>query len=171
MKIVALSLLALSLGSCSSTTSNPPASNSEFVADSANFAKFTTWAQDGAPRVGPDPTVLLGNDSTVGGPHGCCDTNVTRTTYMNSANPQRDASHQFPTGTIFLKTSSMGGQVQMITAMAKRGGSYNPSGHGWEWFMLSPNGQIMTRGDTLMGGMCQGCHSAAGPDKDFIFTR
>ncbi len=170
MKLVALSLLALSLASCSNSTSSPSTTAaSQYIAQDSSFANFQSWARDGAPRIGPDPTGLLGTNSSTGGPHGCCDTLVTRITYMNSSNPQRDASGHFPIGTIFVKTSSMNGQVQMVTGMAKRSGGYNNTGNGWEYFMLSPmNGTIMARGDTLMGGMCKGCHAAG---KDDIFTR
>jgi hypothetical protein len=167
MKYLNLLFLPLSLTACSGTTSTPPSTTpTEFVASAADFANYTTWTQNGAPRHGVDPSGLLKM-----GAHGGNDTNVIRTIYMNPSNPQRDAGGHFPTGTILLKESGMKGQTpMMVTAMAKRGGSYNSDGNGWEFFMLS-SGQIMGRGDTLMGGMCKSCHAGAGASKDDVFTR
>ncbi|MEO6938563.1 MAG: cytochrome P460 family protein [Candidatus Kapaibacterium sp.] len=165
MKILGLTLLAFAIGSCASNSTSAPTTPSEFTATTTDFSNYTTWTQNGTPRRGVDPAGLLGM-----GAHGGNDSMVTRTIWMKQINPERNASGQFPVGTIFLKESSMQGSVPMVTAMSKRGGSYNASGNGWEYFMLS-GGQIMGRGDTLMGGMCKGCHTSAGTGKDFVFTR
>ena len=51
--------------------------------------------------------------------------------------------------------------------MAKRGGRFNPSGDGWEFFRLavtSAGTRIVQRGGAEvanLAGSCQGCHAAA----------
>jgi hypothetical protein len=65
---------------------------------------------------------------------------------------------EYPAGTII--------QLFPFEAMAKRGGAYNPSGHGWEFFQLGTTPSLRTKilhrgGITLANafGSCQGCHS------------
>ena len=71
-------------------------------------------------------------------------------------------TREYPTGTILLKEVLDGSEVVEITAMVKRGGSFNEGNDGWEWFMLDPaTGNVAARGDNLMDGMCSGCHSKA----------
>lgn len=60
-----------------------------------------------------------------------------------------------------------------VLAMVKRGGEFNPSGGGWEYFILSNDvSQIMERGTNVMNGMCMACHSAAtvAGGKDYVFA-
>ncbi len=161
---IILSASVLTLSSCKNDTVSTP-STPEFVAENKSFANFMTWAQTVQPRHGKDPAGLISNA------HGSDDSTMTRTIYINSADAKRDASGQFPVGTIFAKDMTMAnGMSAMVTGMAKRGGEYNKTGNGWEFFMVM-NGSIVARGDTLMGGMCKGCHTGAGIGKDFVFTK
>jgi hypothetical protein len=63
---------------------------------------------------------------------------------------------EYPVGTII--------QLLPVEAMAKRGGKYNPSGHGWEFFRLSISSrnksEIVDRGGAEVANFasCQGCH-------------
>lgn len=63
---------------------------------------------------------------------------------------------EYPVGTVL--------QLLPIEAMVKRGGKYNPSGHGWEFFQLSISpenkAQIVSRGGAEVKNFasCQGCH-------------
>jgi hypothetical protein len=63
---------------------------------------------------------------------------------------------EYPTGTIL--------QLLPFEAMAKRGGRYNPAGHGWEFFRLTTNAanesEIVDRGGVEVKNFasCQGCH-------------
>jgi hypothetical protein len=63
---------------------------------------------------------------------------------------------EYPVGTII--------QLLPFEAMAKRGGTYNPSGHGWEFFRLSTSpankSEIVDRGKEEVKNFasCQGCH-------------
>jgi len=58
----------------------------------------------------------------------------------------------------------------MITAMAKRGKSFNSAASDWEWFVLSADGTIVDRGAGLMDNMCNACHAGA-TAKDFVFVK
>ena len=144
-------------------TTNPPA---EFVASNADFAGYASWTKVAGPLSGPDPAGLLS-----GGAHEGSNPIVSRTVYVNNGGAVR-GNGQFPNGTIFVKTlTDSAGNVPMITAMAKRGGSFNTSHKGWEWFLLDPaTGSVTARSDTLMGGMCNGCHTASSLG-DYVFTK
>jgi hypothetical protein len=61
--------------------------------------------------------------------------------------------------------------------MVKRGNNFDAAHDDWEYFMLKPDGTLMSdstgmvmRGATLMGGMCAGCHGGAST-KDYIFSK
>lgn len=161
--IVAVSLVA---GGCSDEPASSNTTPQEFVATAAAFGGYNTWQQTVAPLRGPDPAGMLG------GAHEGNDSSMTRSIVINPATAQRGSNGEFPVGTVLVKELRMtDGTVPMITAMAKRGGEFNRSGNGWEWFLVSPgDGSILARGDTLMGGMCQGCHSAKA-SQDYVFTR
>jgi hypothetical protein len=73
----------------------------------------------------------------------------------------------YPVGTIL--------QLLPGEAMAKRGGTFNPEGNGWEWFQLTftPNGhaRIAARGGAEVAnrlGSCQRCHAAVAPSHDLV---
>ncbi len=78
------------------------------------------------------------------------------------ANPNA-GEQSYPTGTIILKeVVDASSTISEITAMVKRGGTFNAENNGWEWFMLDPvTRRIAGRGATLMDGMCSSCHSQA----------
>ncbi|MFO0656653.1 MAG: cytochrome P460 family protein [Polyangia bacterium] len=116
-----------------------------------------------AARRGPSASVL-------GQAHSATDATITRSMYINN-NANRGSDGQFPIGTIPVKAHTKGGAMIGGTAMAKRGGDFNPGAKGWEWFVLSASGTIMVRGGAdVMGGICNGCHTAA-QNTDFVFTR
>lgn len=62
----------------------------------------------------------------------------------------------YPVGTIL--------QLLPFEAMVKRGGKFNPAGHGWEYFKINVvdgETQISARGGVEVAnfiGSCQGCH-------------
>lgn len=62
----------------------------------------------------------------------------------------------YPVGTIL--------QLLPFEAMVKRGGKFNPAGHGWEYFKINVvdgQTQISARGGVEVAnfiGSCQGCH-------------
>ena len=67
--------------------------------------------------------------------------------------------------------------MDVITAPAKRGNDFSPSGGDWEWFILNADGSIAVGGDgnklrgaNLMGGMCISCHTQAS-NKDYVFSK
>jgi hypothetical protein len=77
---------------------------------------------------------------------------------MEVARAGRSAT-RYPVGTIL--------QLFPFEAMVKRGGHFNPRGHGWEFFSLKTSAQgteILQRGGRKVSnrlGSCQGCHAAA----------
>ena len=164
MKNLLFSLLALiGIGGCSSggrTTSSGP----EYIADAHAFDNISKWGQTVAPRHGADPSGMHGMA------HMADNAMAIRTIYVNHTDAERGSNGQFPKGTIFAKDISVDGKSIGVTAMVKRGGSYSRNGNGWEYFTLM-NGMVASHGDTLMGGMCMGCHSHAGSEQDFIFTK
>ena len=63
----------------------------------------------------------------------------------------------YPVGTVL--------QLLPFEAMVKRGGKFNPAGHGWEYFKISVTGagqtEILARGGSEVAnviGSCQSCH-------------
>jgi hypothetical protein len=158
--------LLTGISSCADDAASTNTTPTEFTATDADFANFTTWAKVTGPLKGPDPAGLIG------GAHEAQDSTMSRTVYVNNAASVRGTGGHFPNGTILVKELKRAdGTVPMITAMVKRGGSFNSAHRGWEWVLLDPaNGKIMSRADTLMGGMCNGCHSGAA-SKDYVFTK
>ncbi len=141
---------------------NPPA---EFIAGDADFAGYAGWTKVSGPISDPDPGGLLN-----GGAHEGTNPVMSRAIYVSNGSASR-SNGQFANGTIFLKTmSDSSGRVLGIAAMAKRGGSFNASNKGWEWFLVNADGTIASRSDTLMGGICNTCHVASTLG-DFVFTR
>lgn len=137
----------------------------EVVATDASFTGFMSWSKD-ATRQGADPALREvahgGNDST-----------VTRSIYYK--NGQNPVNGVYPVGTMIVKHSENPNKsVNEFTAMVKRGGEFNKTGGGWEYFMIGADGKIADngnmRGANLMNGMCAACHSGAS-NKDYIFTK
>jgi hypothetical protein len=111
----------------------------------------------------------------LGPAHAGNDSTVTRHVYFKDG--QDRVSGSYPLGTLIVKEGLNDDGFQEITAMAKRGNNFNPSGGDWEWFVLKPDGSIaddgegnVLRGADLMGGMCVGCHSQAS-SLDYAFTK
>ena len=79
-----------------------------------------------------------------------------------------DVSAGLPEGTIL--------QLFQPEAMVKRGGTFNPSGDGWEFFKLqitlSGTTNIVARGGAEIlnskGLSCQGCHTASASSQDLV---
>ena len=75
---------------------------------------------------------------------------------------------KYPVGTII--------QLFPFEAMVKRGGRYNPEGHGWEFFQLTVDernkSKITARGMAEVAnpfGSCQGCHmTGEAPQFDLV---
>ena len=138
----------------------------ESVADASTFADWKTWTVNATAR-GANPGL---------GPmaHGGQDSIWTRNIYVKDGATLTDG--MYAKGTAIVKHSvSDSGKVE-ITAMVKRGATYNSDNGGWEYFMLDASGAIMKdadgmemRGSNLMNGMCQNCHGAA-KAKDYVFT-
>jgi len=162
---VPLIYAGLIMQACSNDDDEQP--DPEFVATSADFANFRSWAEV-AVNQGPDPalgTAHQGNDET-----------VTRTIYIKD-DASRGSNGEFPVGTLVVKdTRDAEGNTMEVTAMVKRGNNFNPDNNDWEWFMLTPDGEIaedngmVMRGAALMQGMCGGCHTQAA-NQDFIFSK
>ncbi len=153
------------LNSCSEDATTP--TPTEFIADDNTFSNFMSWKLE-ATNKGADPALGMahaGNDST-----------VTREIYIKDG--QGLVNGKFPVGTVVVKHSkNTAGTVNEFTALVKRGNNFSPNGGDWEWFMLSPDGKIMTgennmkmRGANLMDGMCAGCHAGAAA-KDYVFSK
>jgi hypothetical protein len=163
-QLAAFTMISLSLAACSDSSTDP--TPEEFVADSADFAGYSSWEQTTEPRVGVDPAGIL-----AGGAHGATDSMMTRSMFISPSGAKRGSSGQFPVGTMLLKDiKDPAGTVMMITAMAKRGASFDPAGKDWEYLLLDAKGSITGRGAGLMDGMCKACHSAAATT-DYVFTR
>lgn len=139
----------------------------EFVADNSTFAGFGSW---------PLQEIYHGIDTVnLGGEHGGDDSSSTRSVYFMDGQDPVDGL--YPRGTLIVKyTTNTSGSLDVITAMAKRGGNFNPAYNDWEWFILNVDGSIAEdengnplRGANLMSGACGGCH--AGAETDFVFSK
>jgi len=162
-----LPVIALFAGISFMQSCKKSSSTSEYVATSNSFSGFTSWPLQ-STKHGPDPLLAAmahaNNDST-----------VTRDEYFK--NGQNPVNGKYPVGTIIVKHSyNPAGTVNEVTAFVKRGNNFNPTHDDWEFFMLKPDGTIMTdstgmamRGANLMNGMCAGCHTAA--KTDYIFSK
>lgn len=157
------------LSSCKNeTTPTPTQANPEFIADNSTFSGFEKWSLI-ATKNGVDPANLgmahAGNDST-----------SVRKIYFQDANAAR-VDGEFPVGTVLSKLSTWeSGNKQMITAMAKRGNSFDPDGKNWEYFILNADGSILVdgsetkRGANLNNGGCKGCHGKVS-NNDYVFSK
>jgi len=150
--------------SCSSSTESEEA---EFVATLNDFQGYTSWTKV-ATSTGPDPLLQAA--------HGANDPLTRNVFIQDNAQPKNG---RYPTGTLIVKElrDGMNGLAGGLTMMVKRGGDFNSSGNGWEWFMTSTDlTTVMTRGDnaTAMDGMCASCHAGANVNNngiDWVFSR
>ncbi len=136
------------------------------IDDVAAFADFTNWEKV-AENFGPDPFLVQA--------HGVTDS-LQRIVWMNYRT--KAVNGKYPTGMIIVKElrDKNGNSVGPLTVMVKRGGSFNPDGNGWEWFMTNPSRDaIVTRGDnaTAANGICASCHAQApnAGGTDWVFTQ
>jgi hypothetical protein len=137
----------------------------QFIADNNTFADFKNWTLR---------TTIQGADPAVGSLHGGNDSTVTRDVYVK--NDQLPVNGTYPQGTLIVKHSyNSAGTLEEYTAMAKRGGNFNSSHNGWEWFVLKSDGSIAEdgggkamRGEEITSLGCRGCHTFG--DTDFTFT-
>lgn len=165
ISMLAIALLSMVfIQSCKDDEEEPaPTKNSEFVADDASFAGWDTWDLIDTKN-GVDPALTgahEGNDST-----------AVRKIYVKGA--QKAVDGLYPIGTLVVKHTKSDSN-EMITAMAKRGNSFDTANNDWEYFVIMADGKIVVdngtpmRGSTgLMNGMCVGCHSKA--TVDYVFT-
>lgn len=147
---------------------------SEFVAQNSDFSDYQQWRLIDERN---DDNPLLG-----GMAHRAGDQVAVRKVFKKQpyAKPL-STSPGYPIGTIFVKETSIAGEVVEITAMAKRVMTTADGTSGWEWFMLDPSSGTIAepevgmsmRGFDLMDGMCAGCHSLANDSDDgggdFVF--
>lgn len=164
MTVIGLFSFSLLVTSCKKDE-DPDPEPVEFVADNATFNGISTWTLGGE---------FFGMDPALGGAHGGNDSTVTRSVYFKAdVAPSNGA---YPTGAVITKYShNTGGTLSQYTAMVKRGGDFNTTGNGWEYFMLAGEGEIAKdstgaemRGANLLNGMCVSCHINA--STDYIFT-
>ncbi len=146
---------------------------SEYIASAADFADYEDWE---LIEKRSDQNSLLGEIA-----HKADDPDAIRRIYKKQLYAYPDTAEQgYPVGTIIVLEVEQNDAITEVTAMVKRGGTFNTDNHYWEWFMLAPlDLSIMVddsgeaRGANLMGGMCNSCHSGANPTTgdgiDYVF--
>ncbi len=153
-KIMACLAVAFFVFACSQTnTPTPtttPVTTAEFVAQDTDFKDFRKWA------VVATLAQALSAD-------GRAHTDAARTIWINK-NVSRGTTNEYPNGTIFVKEvqGSYG-----IVGMAKRGGTFNTTHNGWEWFKLDSDGKILNRSSS---NTCNSCHAKV-KNLDYAFTK
>ncbi len=117
---------------------------------------------------------VTGDHDFLNAAHGGAD--ATRKVFKNTLhadpNPAGSSGDMWPTGTVFVKEVWQDGVLNDArTAMVKRGGSFDPAGDGWEYFMFSGDGTVLAQGGSETS--CAGCHSHAnsseGYGRDWVF--
>lgn len=154
-----------------STTGGGTTGGTEFIASAQDLAGYSTWAA-------VDYSIGATNPA-LGSAHMGTDNAFSRRIFKG---PSAVASASgYPVGSLLVKeTFTWQNGVKTLPAsggvyaMAKRGGTFNPQGGGWEWLALSNDGtQIMARGGAdMMSGMCNACHTSAASQTggaDFVF--
>lgn len=128
----------------------------EFVATNLSLRNYRTWLLTDYAVGATNPFI--------GGAHNAGNSAFARTIFQNTP---PTSSGEFPLGSILVKevfTTASGAKVfanNGLLAMVKRGGDFNPDHKGWEWLVLSPEGNITARSANLMNGACNVCHSQA----------
>ena len=128
-----------------------PTPQVEYVATDADFENFRNWS------VVKQLSKALSED-------GRAHTDAARTIWIKQANATRSQNGQYPNGTILVKEVQGG---YGIVAMVKRGGTFNASHNGWEWFRLDSAGKISSRNSS---NLCNNCHAQV-KDQDYAFTK
>lgn len=137
----------------------------EYEAQESDFADYKTWELVGTET---------GERSGLGAAHQSANTNATRRIYKKQllANPDTIGS-EYPIGTIIVKEVEEDSEIIELTAMIKRGGTFNSDHNGWEWIMFNPaDMSVMGRSGDLMNNGCNNCHQAAiDPNGiDYVFS-
>lgn len=134
----------------------------EVVKQIEDFKGYQTWKH---------VRTLIGADPALGGAHG--EPIRHRAIYVSPADAKL-VNGELPVGTVLVKelredvNGQPGAVVDALTIMVKRGGSFNPDGGRWEYFMTDTAlTQTMLRGG--LETMCAGCHSAA-RESDYVFS-
>jgi hypothetical protein len=154
--------LLLTVLSCSKPPSEPPppTTSTEFVASLSSFADYKNWTLDGE--------YLTDNGLEY------------NRIYYNKASEVNRTSGEYPIGTIIVQeinSSENHDSVLKYRIMVKRGGSFNPDGRGWEWFLVGRNistdliqrgGNEVTVTGSINGTKCYTCHA---PKNDLVFNR
>jgi len=134
---------------------------SEVVADAASFDGYASWNrldETAADHPFLNPAHRSGEEFAL------------RRVYRRQLLASPLEGGEYPVGTLLVKEVEVDGAVVEVTAMAKRGGGFDPANGDWEWFMLDPaDGSVVTRGAVAM---CIGCHSHAEGmhGADFVFA-
>ena len=123
----------------------------EFVAKDADFEGFRNWE------------VVVKLDKALSA-EGRAHSDAARTIWIKPPNTKRGANGQYPIGTILIKEVAGG---YGIVAMVKRGGSFNASHNGWEWFQIDAASKISSRNAS---NTCNNCHSLV-KNQDYAFTK
>ena len=123
----------------------------EFIAKDSDFEDFRNWE------------VVVKLDKALS-PEGRAHSDAARTIWIKPPNNKRGSNGQYPIGTILIKEVEGG---YGIVAMVKRGGSFNPSHNGWEWFQIDAASKISSRSAS---NTCNNCHSLV-KNQDYAFTK
>lgn len=145
------------------------ANSGEFIAHKNNFQNYLTWSLTDYALGASNPFIGMAHSGT--------NHEFARAIFQNDSS-LNVSGDQFPTGSILVKetfTTDDGNKIFAqqggLLAMVKRGGTFNPDHNGWEWIMMSEDGDMLARGGDLMGGACNSCHAkatgAAGLDYSF----
>ena len=183
---VALSLIALAVGACSSEpvtapTPQPPTSIASPAPTPApapaprigSDSAFFTFVTQTQPFSGyaPFPNLSIGGDGTL--PASSAHQPLIRVTLNAAAagalqNGRLPPGTTFPDGSvIFKEVLSSPGVVSVYAVMHKDRTNTN-AGSGWLWAEYRPDGGVVFS-MTNKGSACTGCHSLAqGPQNDFV---
>lgn len=160
-RLLVFALLLAACGTPPSATPDAGVIRSTYIALAQDFDGYETWERFDLGHQ------LAGSVHNAG--H--------RAVYLNQRPPKGSTS--FPVGTLLVKVITLdtdAGVVDQVFAMAKRGGTFNPSADGWEWFQLDPEADpriMIWRGDQppskagYVGGpagACNECHVHGGND-------
>lgn len=150
---------------------DPFNNNQEFFAELSAFADYQQWSL-------VDYSIGASNPALGGGHQGLNDA-FTRKVYANNTALNFEGT-TYAKGSIFVKevTTLEDGSATFppqlgLVAMAKRGGNFNSTYSGWEWFELEPDlSQIIGRGGEYRNNGCNSCHALANSGNagaDYVF--
>jgi len=143
----------------------------EFVANKMDFSDYSLWSLT--------DYALGASNPFIGSTHSSTNPEFARAVYENAKAAMGDDA-ALPIGSIIVKETftTTNGEKEFaaqggLLAMVKRGGTFNPDHNGWEWIVLSGEGDMLARGANLMGGACNTCHEKASTEqsKDYTFAK